>query len=250
VQQALEYGIRAFDTSPYYGPSEEILGAALDTPFVRANVPRDQYFLLTKVGRIAGDEFDYSPAWVRQSVARSLRRLKTEYLDVVYCHDVEFVSEEEVMEAVRELRRIRDEEGTIKYIGISGYPLPVLCSLARKVLAETGEPLDAVMSYANFTLQNELLATTGIKELKAAGVDATGTLPATTSALLSVALQISATATTRSSKLSPSAGRWRLGFAQVRLLALAAIPLQASLGLPSLSPRFPATTSSASASWA
>lgn len=62
MQQALEYGIRAFDTSPYYGPSEEILGAALDTPFVRANVPREQYFLLTKVGRIAGDEFDYSPA--------------------------------------------------------------------------------------------------------------------------------------------------------------------------------------------
>jgi aryl-alcohol dehydrogenase-like predicted oxidoreductase len=86
VQQALEYGIRAFDTSPYYGPSEEILGAALDTPFVRSNVPREQYFLLTKVGRIAGDEFDYSKEWVRQSVARSLQRLKTEYLDVVYCH--------------------------------------------------------------------------------------------------------------------------------------------------------------------
>jgi D-arabinose 1-dehydrogenase len=171
VQQALEYGIRAFDTSPYYGPSEEILGAALDTPFVRSNVPREQYFLLTKVGRIAGDEFDYSKEWVRQSVARSLQRLKTEYLDVVYCHDVEFVTEEEVMEAVRELRRIRDEEGTIKYVGISGYPLPILCSLARRILAETGEPLDAVMSYANFTLQNELLATTGIKELKAAGVD-------------------------------------------------------------------------------
>ena len=31
MQQALEYGIRAFDTSPYNGPSEEILGAALDT---------------------------------------------------------------------------------------------------------------------------------------------------------------------------------------------------------------------------
>ena len=74
MQQALEYGIRAFDTSPYYGPSEEILGAALDTPFVRANVPREQYFLLTKVGRIAGDEFNYSKEWVRQSVARSLQQ--------------------------------------------------------------------------------------------------------------------------------------------------------------------------------
>lgn len=171
VQKALEFGVRAFDTSPYYGPSEEILGAALDTDFVRSNVPRDQYFLITKVGRIASDEFDYSAEWVRQSIQRSLQRLKTSYLDLVYCHDVEFVSEDEVMEAIGEVRRIRDEEGTIKYIGISGYPLPVLCSIAHRVLRETGEPLDAVMSYANFTLQNTLLATQGVKELKAAGVD-------------------------------------------------------------------------------
>jgi D-arabinose 1-dehydrogenase len=171
VHQALEHGVRAFDTSPYYGPSEEILGGALDTEFVRSNFPRDQYFLLTKCGRISADEFDFSPEWVHHSVQRSLKRLKTDYLDVVYCHDVEFVSEDEVMEGVRELRRIRDEEGTLKYIGISGYPLPVLCSIARRVLRETGEPLDAVMSYANFTIQNTLLATQAMQQLKEAGVD-------------------------------------------------------------------------------
>ena len=171
VQQALEHGIRAFDTSPYYGPSEEILGAALSTDFVRANFPRSDFFLITKCGRIAADEFDYSKEWVRESVHRSLERLGTEYVDLVYCHDVEFVSEDEVMQAVSELRRIRDEEGTVKYVGISGYPLPVLCSIAQRVLRETGEPLDAVMSYANFTLQNNLLTTRGIEELKAAGVD-------------------------------------------------------------------------------
>ncbi|KAK4956167.1 hypothetical protein LTR66_013348, partial [Elasticomyces elasticus] len=33
VKQALEFGVRAFDTSPYYGPSEELLGAALNTDF-------------------------------------------------------------------------------------------------------------------------------------------------------------------------------------------------------------------------
>ncbi len=171
VHQALEHGIRAFDTSPYYGPSEIILGEALDTTFVRENFSRSEYFLLTKCGRIASDEFDFSPEWVYESIQRSLQRLKTSYLDLVYCHDVEFVSEDEVMEGIRELRRIRDEEGTIKYIGISGYPLPVLCSIAHRVLRETGEPLDAVMSYANFTIQNTLLATAGIQELKAAGVD-------------------------------------------------------------------------------
>lgn len=171
VQKALEFGIRAFDTSPYYGPSEEILGAALDTDFVRENFPRDDFFLTTKCGRVASDEFDYSKEWVYSSIQRSLERLKTAYLDLVYCHDVEFVSEDEVMQAICELRRIRDEEGTIKYVGISGYPLPVLCSIAKRVLRETGEPLDAVMSYANFTLQNQLLASTGIHELKEAGVD-------------------------------------------------------------------------------
>lgn len=171
VHTALEYGIRAFDTSPYYGPSEEILGAALDHDNVRAKVPRSDFFLLTKCGRIASDEFDYSPEWVRASVRRSLERLRTPYLDLVYCHDVEFVSADEVLEAVRELRRIRDEEGTIRYVGISGYPVHVLTALAERIYRETGEPLDAVMSYANFTLQNELLATQGVPALQAAGVD-------------------------------------------------------------------------------
>jgi D-arabinose 1-dehydrogenase len=171
VEQALSHGVRAFDTSPYYGPAEELLGVALSTSFVRKHFPREQYFILTKVGRISSNEFNYSAEWVRKSVARSLKRLNTDYLDVVYCHDVEFVSAEEVLVAVKELRRIRDEEGTIKHIGISGYPLEVLCSLAERILDTSGEPLDIVMSYANFTLQNTTLATLAISRLQAAGVD-------------------------------------------------------------------------------
>lgn len=171
VHRAFASGVRAFDTSPYYGPAEELLGRALATDFVQSNFPRQSYHLLTKVGRIAGSSFDYSPAWVRKSIARSLRRLHTEYLDVVYCHDVEFVSPQEVLEAVRELRRIRDTQGTVRYVGISGYPVDVLCDLAELVLRETGEPLDVVMSYANFTLQNTRLLTQGLPRLVAAGVD-------------------------------------------------------------------------------
>jgi aryl-alcohol dehydrogenase-like predicted oxidoreductase len=171
IQRALVHGVRAFDTSPYYGPAEEILGTALSTEFVRKRYPREQYYILTKVGRILADSFDYSPAWVRYSVKRSCRRLRTDYLDVVYCHDVEFVSPEEVLGAVKELRRIRDEEGTIKYVGISGYPVAVLSSLAEMILRETGEPLDAVMSYANFTLQNTRLLSEAVPRLIAAGVD-------------------------------------------------------------------------------
>ncbi|KAL8964645.1 MAG: hypothetical protein Q9183_004309 [Haloplaca sp. 2 TL-2023] len=171
VHEALSLGVRAFDTSPYYGPAEDLLGAALHTPFVHENFPRRDYFLLTKVGRISGEEFDYSAKWVRHSVQRSLERLHTSYLDVVYCHDVEFVSPAEVLEAVRELRRIRDETGVIKYVGISGYPVSTLAARAELVLEATGEPLDIVMSYANYTLQNTQLASTGLPRLEAAGVD-------------------------------------------------------------------------------
>ena len=171
VHEALSLGVRAFDTSPYYGPAEDLLGTALDTPFVRQNFPRSDYFLLTKIGRISGDEFDYSASWVRHSVQRSLERLHTSYLDVVYCHDVEFVSPLEVLTAVKELRRIRDEAGVIKYIGISGYPVTTLCDLAEMIKEETGEPLDVIMSYANFTLQNTMLASVALPRLKAAGVE-------------------------------------------------------------------------------
>lgn len=172
VTSALTHGIRAFDTSPYYGPSEELLGTALATPFVRETFPRNSYMILTKVGRVASEEFDYSKEWVRYSVKRSLERLHTDYLDLVYCHDVEFVSPTEVLEAIRELRRIRDEEGTIRYIGLSGYPIDVLGDMAEMVLRETGEPLDAVQSYGNFTLQNQTLAgPRGIERLRRAGVD-------------------------------------------------------------------------------
>ena len=170
VHRALAQGVRAFDTSPYYGPAEELLGKALNSAFVQDNFLRQEYFLLTKVGRISGSHFDYSTSWVRRSIQNSLSRLRTRYLDVVYCHDVEFVSAEEVFTAVTELRKIRDESGVIKYIGISGYPVDVLCSLAEMILHRTGEPLDAVMSYANFTLQNTKLESIGLPRLKAAGV--------------------------------------------------------------------------------
>lgn len=173
VHTAIDSGITAFDTSPYYGPSEEILGLALQQPepMTKAPFPREAYQLITKVGRIKGDVFDYSAEWVRKSIKRSLERLHTKRLDLVYCHDVEFVKPEEVLEAVKELRRIRDEDKSIKYIGICGYPVDVLCEIAEMILKETGEPLDAVQSYANYSLQSTRLQTKGVQRLKKAGVD-------------------------------------------------------------------------------
>ncbi|KAF2673964.1 Aldo/keto reductase [Microthyrium microscopicum] len=167
VRAALDHGIRAFDTSPYYGPAETLLGEGLAA--ARTEYPRNSYLLLTKVGRIAGDSFDYSAASVKASVKRSCERLHTDFLDVVYCHDVEFVSGAEVLEAIRALRELRNE-GVIKFVGVSGYPVERLCEMAELVLKETGEPLDIVMSYANYTVQSERLASVGLERLKKAGV--------------------------------------------------------------------------------
>ncbi|KAL2107754.1 hypothetical protein VUR80DRAFT_4807 [Thermomyces stellatus] len=152
VSRALSLGIRAFDTSPYYGPSESLLGEAL----AAAKPERRDIFLITKAGRRGPADFDYTRKGIRASVERSLERLRTDYLDLVYCHDVEFVSPEDVLEAVAELRQLR-EEGLVHYVGISGYPLPVLTATAKLVLQRTGEPLDAVLSYSHFTLQNTTL---------------------------------------------------------------------------------------------
>ncbi|KAI5853745.1 NADP-dependent oxidoreductase domain-containing protein [Tricharina praecox] len=167
VHKALRYGIRAFDTSPYYGPAETLLGEALNS---QSFVPRSDYILQSKCGRIRADEFDYSPEWIRQSIQNSLQRLGTEYLDVVFCHDVEFVKPHEVITAVRTLRELRDQ-GLIRYVGISGYPTDVLASLAKEVKELTGEPLDAVMSYAHYTLQNTVLFSKALGKLVDAGVD-------------------------------------------------------------------------------
>ncbi|KAK6332081.1 hypothetical protein TWF718_002615 [Orbilia javanica] len=149
-----------FDTSPYYGPAEILLGHSLK----HLSPPRDTYFLATKIGRIGGSEFDYSPEWIRRSINRSLERLGVERLDLVYCHDVEFVGFDEVLVAVRTLRELRSE-GKIGYIGISGYPVDLLVEIAEKVYNLTGEGLDAVMSYSNYTIQNTRLASSGLQRL-------------------------------------------------------------------------------------
>jgi len=184
ISRALALGVSAFDTSPYYGPSETLLGTALHelmSPVPTASnhtpvpVPRSSFAIITKAGRVAPEEFDYSPEWIRYSVLRSLQRLHTDYLDLVYTHDAEFVTPGEVLAAVRELRRLRDEEGLVRYVGISGFPVDTLAELAEMILAETGEPVDAVLSYGHFTVQNGRLAgggeTSSLARLKRAGVD-------------------------------------------------------------------------------
>lgn len=167
---ALDLGIRAFDTSPYYHPSEILLGKAFSHPQLLAKYKRSDFILMTKCGRIAAEEFDYSRQWVGKSVERSLDRFQTDYLDVVFCHDVEYVTEEEVFEAVGTLLELK-EKGKIRYVGISGYPLPLLAQLAAKIRDKFGRPVDCIQSYCHFTIMNTTLYTKHLPEFIKAGVD-------------------------------------------------------------------------------
>lgn len=153
IETAFSSGINAIDTSPYYGPSELIIGSAL----ALLGVARHKYYLCTKAGRYGVDKFDYSPQTVSRSVATSLERLKTTYLDLVCMHDIEFVEEADVYQALVELARLK-RQGLIRNIGISGYPVALLYRVAQGAQAHgLIGPLDAVMLYANGCIQNTRL---------------------------------------------------------------------------------------------
>lgn len=147
--------INAIDTSPYYGPSEELYGNSLNQLInIDKLINRDNFYICTKVGRIQLDEFDYSPKWIQKSIDRSLKRLHTDYLDIVYLHDIEFVNELEIIEAIRELNNLK-KLGKIKKIGISGYPVEFLYYIVKKItkINDIGN-LDTILSYSNGCLQN------------------------------------------------------------------------------------------------
>ncbi|KAJ1923325.1 hypothetical protein IWQ60_005958 [Tieghemiomyces parasiticus] len=129
------------------------LGNALHA--LRDEMPRERYILSTKVGRYGATpaDCDYSRDRVMASVAESLRRLHTDYLDVVLCHDVEFVSLAEVTgQALPALYDLKSQ-GVIRQVGISGYPLPTLLRIAE-IQHDCGTPLDVVFSYCHFNLHN------------------------------------------------------------------------------------------------
>ncbi|KAF9770710.1 hypothetical protein IL306_011684 [Fusarium sp. DS 682] len=168
--RSFDLGVRTIDTSPYYEPSEQLMGAALSSTRIRSKYQRSDYTLMTKVGRIKENEFNYSPDWIRQSVARSLERFETKYLDVVFCHDVEFVSLDEAVTAVGVLLEFQ-RAGTILRVGISGYDIDVLAEVANLARKRYGRPVDVVQTWAQLTLQNTQAETRGFDQFRAAGVN-------------------------------------------------------------------------------
>ena len=115
-------------------------------------MPRDSYYLSTKLGRFAPKHFDFSARRVRESIDISLERMNVDYLDIILCHDIEFVDMAQIWEeTLPEIRKIQ-KEGKVKFIGISGYPMKIFRTVAEQA------DLDVVLSYNHYTLQNTMLA--------------------------------------------------------------------------------------------
>jgi aryl-alcohol dehydrogenase-like predicted oxidoreductase len=148
VGVALEHGMNFIDTSPYYGRgmSEVLLGIALE------GVPRESYTLCTKLGRYAPVHFDFSPRRVAESIDVSLERLRTDHLDIVLCHDVEFVDLDYIVNETLPAVRKAQQQGKVKFVGVSGYPMKMFKYVADRA------PLDVILSYNHYTLQNTMLA--------------------------------------------------------------------------------------------
>src|SRR6185369_3000353 len=138
--------------------SEVLLGIAL------RDVPRENYTLCTKLGRYDLAHFDFSARRVAESVDVSLHRLGTDRLDIILCHDIEFVPMQQIVdETIPAMRKIQ-KQGKVRFIGISGYPQKIF----RFVCDQTD--IDCVLSYNQYTLQNTRFADETVPYLKQKGV--------------------------------------------------------------------------------
>jgi aryl-alcohol dehydrogenase-like predicted oxidoreductase len=160
VRVALDCGLNFIDTSPFYGRgmSEVLLGIALK------GVPRDSYTLCTKLGRYDLQHFDFSAKRVAESVDVSLHRLGTDHLDIVLCHDIEFVEMQPIVDETIPALRQLVQSGKVRFIGFSGYP--------QKIFRFIGDQtaVDCALSYNQYTLQNTRFADETVPYLKAKGV--------------------------------------------------------------------------------
>jgi len=147
VHAALDAGINYIDVSPYYGltKAETVLGKAI------RDVPRSRFYLSSKAGRYGADAFDFSTARITASVEESLKRLHTDYLDILFLHDIEFVEPgiiyEEALPALERLKR----DGKIRNTGLCGLPLALFETFLSDV------QVDAIISYCHYSLNDTTL---------------------------------------------------------------------------------------------
>jgi len=146
VRVALDRGMNYIDTAAYYGRgmSEVMLGRVLP------EIPRDSYTLSTKLGRYAPQHFDFSARRVAESVDISLERMQLDHLDIVYCHDIEFVNLDQIVEETIPALRKEVDKGKVRFIGVSGYPMKIFSEMLERA------DLDVILTYNHYTLQNDM----------------------------------------------------------------------------------------------
>ncbi|KAJ4746533.1 Voltage-gated potassium channel subunit beta-1 [Rhynchospora pubera] len=163
VRRALDLGINFFDTSPYYGGtvSETVLGQC----FKAIGVPRDRIIVSTKCGRYS-EGFDFSAERVTRSIDESLSRVDLDYVDILHCHDIEFVSLDQIVnETIPALQKIK-EQGKARFIGITGLPLSIYTYVLDRVPPGS---IDVILSYCHFGINDSTLVDL-IPYLKSKGV--------------------------------------------------------------------------------
>jgi 1-deoxyxylulose-5-phosphate synthase len=125
VHKALDLGISLFDTANVYGrgAAESVLGEAL------AGIARNSYMLATKVfGAMSETDRGLSRAQIGKQLDASLRRLRTDYIDLYQCHRYDSDTQlEETMEALTAAVR----QGKARYIGFSEWPIDKIEAAAR-----------------------------------------------------------------------------------------------------------------------
>ena len=120
LNAVLDGGINLIDTSPDYGRSEELIGTCIGHR-------RDEFFLASKcgcplvvpAGAVPPYPHDYSPGNVRADVEQSLRRLRTDRLDLVQVHMSPAKATLEENGTVKTLEGLQ-AEGKVRFIGMSG----------------------------------------------------------------------------------------------------------------------------------
>lgn len=142
LRRAWELGVNHWDTADVYGNgrSEELIGT------MWGEVPRDAIVLASKVGWNPG-EFDgwYHPSLVAREIDGSLRRLKTDVIDIYYLHHCDFGANDGRLDGALELIHRARDAGKIRFIGLSDWDDANIMRVIERV-----DP-DVVQPYRNVT---------------------------------------------------------------------------------------------------